>query len=215
MRADGGDRLDSETYWLGLYGEWVGVDGLYADVLAAYGYSNFDAERFWEGYHGLASFDGTSFGVAADVGQYYYQGDNLALSPYLGLHALSMRTDGYTEREVAGSEVRVDEASRSWVESAIGLKLRHRFDTGIGRFQTTGFAEWTYDFMAEDVDSALTDGVASARTARISPDETGINAGLGYSWICTDYLEIGLGYNGRFRDGYDEHSASVMLDVMF
>ncbi len=216
VRADDGDRLDAESYWLGAYGEWVGVEGLYVDALAGYGYTSYDAERFAKDYHGLASYHGTAFGASVDVGQYYHYGDQLALSPYVGLHALSSSVGGHLEKDDYGGVMQVDEVGRDWVESALGLKMRHRFDTGIGRFQTTGYAEWTYDFVQDEVYSSMSSGnLAPVESAHVSPDESGINVGLGYSWICTDYMEIGVGYNGRFSDNYQEHSGSIMLDMMF
>ncbi len=215
-RSANRDRLDTETYWIGAYGEWVGVDGLYVDALAGYGYSSYDSLRIAKDYKGLASYNGQAFGAYADVGQYYYYADNLALSPYMGLHALSMMLDAHNEKERDGSMVHVDQVDREWVESVLGLKLRHRFDTGIGRFQTTGYAEWTYDFIQDEVYSTLSSGgLTGVETARVTPDQSGVNVGLGYSWICTDYMEIGVGYNGRFNDDYEEHTGSLMLDMMF
>ncbi len=214
--APGGNRLDTETYWFGAYGEWVGVDGLYFDALAGFGLSRYDSARVAESYLGTASYDGYALGLSADVGQYYYYGEHLALSPYMGLQALSSVAESHEETEAAGSSVEIAEADNTWLESALGLKMRHRFDTPIGRFQTTGYAEWTYDFIQDTISSSISSaGLPATETARIVPDETGINAGLGYSWICTDYLEIGVGYNGRFSDSYEGHSASVMLDIMF
>ncbi len=215
-KADGGDALDSESYWFGAYGEWVGRDGLYVDALAAYAYSLYDSERYLTSYHGTASYNGHAFGASADVGQYYYHGDHLALSPYVGLQALALTTESYTETEDAGSTVRVGEVERQWLESSIGLKLRHRFDSSAGRFQLTGYAEWTYDFIQDDVYTTLSSGgLPAARTALISPDDSGFNVGVGYSWMRTDYMEIGVGYTGRFSDSYEEHTGSLMMDVMF
>lgn len=214
-RADNDDQLDAETYWLGLYGEWVGLEGLYVDALAGYGYSTYNTLRVAENYLGRAEFNGLTLGASVDVGQYYHAG-NVALAPYLGLNALTSMTEDYTETEASGSMVKIDEADRSWFESAIGMKLRHRFDTGIGRFQTTGYAEWTYDFIQDEVYSSISSsGLAATRTAPIVPDDSGINAGIGYSWICTDYMELGIGYNGRFSDSYEEHTGTLMLDLMF
>lgn len=214
-RSPNGDRLDAETYWIGGYGEWVSEEGLYVDALAAYARSNYDSQRFEENYIGSASYRGNAIGAYADVGQYYYYGD-LALSPYVGLHYLTLVVDGHSEKEEQGSVVHIDDVERDWLESALGLKLRHRFDTRFGRFQTTGYAEWTHDFIQDDVSSTLTmRGFPSVETARISPDADTVNVGIGYSWICTDYMEIGAGYNGRFSDHYEEHTGSLMLDIMF
>ena len=95
------------------------------------------------------------------------------------------------------------------------MKLRNRFDTRIGRFQMVGYAEWMYDFINDDIYTTLSDGTTSVETARISPDANLLNAGLGLGWICTDYLEVGIGYDGRFNDKYEEHMGTIMLDVMF
>jgi len=214
-RTTGMDDLDAETYWLGAYGEWVGEQGLYVDTMAAFGFSNYDAQRREDNYLGTASYRGQAFGAYADVGQYYYRGD-LALSPYAGIHVLSLLADGHRETDELGSSVYVDEVSRDMAEAAIGLKLRHRFDTLIGRFQTTGYAEWTHDFIEDDVSATLTtQGFAPVETGIISPDADTVNVGLGYSWISTDYLEIGVGYNGRFSENYEEHTGALMLDIMF
>jgi outer membrane autotransporter protein len=215
-KADSGDVLDSETYWFGAYGEWVGVEGLYVDALAAYGYSTYDSERYLTSYHGTASYNGHAFGASADVGQYYYYGNHLAFSPYVGLQALAMTLASHTETEDAGSEVKVGDVDRQWLESSLGLKLRHRFDSSVGRFQLTGYAEWTYDFIQDDVSTTLASGsLAATQTEIISTDDSGVNVGIGYSWMRNEYMEIGIGYNGRFSDSYEEHTGSLMLDIMF
>ena len=214
-RTTGSDDLDSETYWLGTYGEWVGKEGLYVDALAAVGFSNYDTTRREENYEGTASYDGQAFGAYVDVGQYYQQGQ-LVLSPYAGIHVLNIVVDGHNETDELGSSVNVDEVTRNLVESAFGLKMRHRFDTRIGRFQTTGYAEWAHDFIDDDVSVTMkVKGFPSVSTGGISPDADTINVGLGYSWICTDYMEIGIGYSGRFSENYEENTGSLMLDIMF
>ena len=134
----------------------------------------------------------------------------------MGVHALSVSADEHTESGPGGNDVTVGSSKRSWVESALGLKARHRFDTRKGRFQTTGYAEWLHDFVQDDISSQLSaGGLGPISTARISPDADVIGAGLGLSWICTEYLEVGVGYNGRFSDGYEEHTGSILVDVRF
>lgn len=214
-RTTNGDYLDTETYWLGAYGEWVGDSGFYIDSLASIGFSNYQSVREEDNYQGTASYDGLNFGGYVDAGQYYYY-KNFSLSPYIGLHALSASSEAYTETEAAGSQLEVDGYTRNWVESALGLKARHRFDTRIGRFQTTGYAEWTHDFIQDDIYATMSaNGLPPVDMARITPDSDLLNAGLGFSWICTDYMEIGIGYNGRFSERYEEHAGSLMVDIMF
>lgn len=215
VRTAGMDNLDAESYWLGAYGEWVGEEGLYVDAVAAVGRSNYDSQRREENYLGTASYRGQSFGAYADVGQYYHY-KNLAVSPYAGANVLTIMTDGHNETDELGSSVYVGEVTRNLLESSIGLKMRHRFDTRIGRFQTTGYAEWAHDFIQDDISATLTTpGYPTVGTGSISPDADTVHAGLGYSWISTDYMEIGIGYNGRFSENYEEHTGALMLDIMF
>ncbi len=215
-RTTNNDTIDTETYWIGGYAEWVSLGGLYVDTLLAYGSSDYNAVRIADNsYRGTAKYDGSEVGGYVDVGQYYHY-KNLALSPYMGVHALSVSTDEFTESGPGGNDVNVASSKRSWVESAFGLKARHRFDTRKGRIQTTGYAEWLHDFIQDDVDSQLSaGGLGPISTARISPDADVIGTGLGLSWTCTEYMEIGVGYNGRFSDGYEEHSGSILVDVRF
>ena len=211
----GNDDLDSETYWIGAYGEWVSQEGLYVDALASFGFTDYDTKRREVDYVGTASYDGQAFGASIDVGQYYHLG-SLALAPYTGLRVLTIQAEDHNETDELGSTVQVDEVTRDVVESALGFKMRHRFDTRVGRFQTTGYAEWTHDFMDDDVSTKLTaDGFPSVTTASLSPDTDTANVGLGYSWTCRDYMEIGVGYAGRFSEKYEEHTGVLMLDVMF
>ncbi len=209
------DSLDSETYWFGAYGEWVNNDGIYIDALAAYGASSYDSVRVEDSYYGTGSYRGSQFGTYVDVGQYLYY-KNLALAPYVGINLLAMQMDGYTETEENGSEIAVDDSTRTIVESAVGLKGRYRFDTGRGRFQLTGFAEWTHDFVDNTVDSDIkASSLSTVTTSAINPAQDIIGTGLGFSWICTEYMEVGIGYNGRYSSDYEEHSGSLMLDIMF
>ncbi|MDF7799683.1 autotransporter domain-containing protein [Pontiellaceae bacterium B1224] len=219
-RTTNQDTMDNETYWLGAYGEWISQNGLYVDTMLAYGRSNYDTVRVEQDsvrdYQGTASYRGSELGAYADVGQYFYY-KNLALSPYIGLQLLTLKTDDHTEQNTNGrSEINVEGQSRNLVESTLGMKGRYRFDTNLGRFQTTGYAEWMHDFVQDDVTTTLSaDNLPPVSMAAIEPDADLLNVGLGLSWICRDYMEIGIGYNGRFSDGYEEHTGSLLIDIMF
>ncbi|MEN8254665.1 MAG: autotransporter domain-containing protein, partial [Verrucomicrobiota bacterium] len=206
----GGGRMDTETYWLGLYGEWFGKNDFYLEGLVGYGWSDYDTVRREGGYEGIAGFEGSDVGGHVEAGKYLHYG-NWAMAPYAGLNYLWIKSDAYTEE--SENPIDVDGQEAASLEAAVGVKLRNRFDTKAGRFQTAGYVEWTYDFINDEIESSLDNGKFSVETARIAPDESLINAGIGFSWICTDYLEIGVGYDGRFNENYEEHMGSAMLDV--
>jgi len=211
----GGDRVDTETYWLGLYGEWFGKNDYYLEGLIGLGWSDYDTIRTDGGYRGIGSYEGLDFGGHVEAGKYLHY-DNWAMAPYAGLNYLFVKSDAYVEADPAGGpSVSVDGQNVASLESSLGVKLRNRFDTKAGRFQTVGYAEWAYDFINDEISSSLSAGEVSIETARVAPGETLINAGIGLSWICTDYLEVGVGYDGRFNDNYEEHMGSAMLDVRF
>ncbi|MCK4564471.1 MAG: autotransporter domain-containing protein, partial [Verrucomicrobia bacterium] len=211
----GGDRSDTETYWLGLYAEWFAKSDYYLEGLLALGWSDYETVRTDMGYRGEGSFGGNDFGGHIEGGKYFHR-NNWALAPYAGLNYLGIKSDAYTETDPGGGPpVEVDGQSVASLESALGVKLRNRFDTTAGRFQTVGYAEWAYDFINDDMGSTLSDGTVTVGTARIAPGASVVNAGIGFSWICTDYLEVGLGYDGRFNENYEEHTGSIMFDVRF
>lgn len=212
--ATQGDSSNTETYWLGLYAEWLRENGWYVDALAGVGRSNYDTVRTETGYRGIGSYRGIDFGGTVDVGRYLQFGD-WALAPYAGMRYLWIGSDGYAESDEYGNPLRVDGLDVASLESAFGVKLRNRIDTRFGRFQTVGYAEWLYDFINDDVSTTLSDGTTTVQTAGISPDANLLSAGIGLGWICTDYMEIGIGYDGRFNRKYEEHTGSVMLDIRF
>lgn len=214
-RTTSGDHMDTETYWLGLYGEWFDKNDYYLEGLIGLGWSDYDTVRNDVGYTGVGSFEGSDVGGHIEAGKYIHQ-NNWAMAPYIGLHYLGIKSDSYTETHQAGGPpVTVSDQSVASLESALGVKLRNRFDTRVGRFQTVGYAEWVYDFINDDIGSTLSDGTISVETARIAPGASLINAGVGLSWICTDYLDVGIGYDGRFNENYEEHMGTIMLDVRF
>jgi T5SS/PEP-CTERM-associated repeat protein len=209
------DRVETETYWLGLYGEWVGERGFYVDALAGLGWTDYDATRTDINYRGVGSFEGEDFGGHLEVGNYFHH-RNWALAPYIGLHYLNVRSDDYTETEQqGGTPIRVDGTKLDSLESALGLKLRNRIDTRIGRIQTVGYVEWMHDLVNEEVETTLSDETISVKTARIAPDANLLNAGIGLGWMQSDNMEFGIGYDGRFNRDYEEHTGSLMLSIMF
>lgn len=212
--ASNGDHVETETYWIGLYGEYVNERGLYVDALLALARSNYESERNAPGYRGTARFRGSNVGGHIDVGNYFHSG-RWALAPYVGLHYLWVQTDDYTEIDATGGQAQVDETKVASLESVVGLKLRNRVDTRIGRIQTTGYVEWMHDFLNEEIQSMLSAAATSVQTAGITPDENRINAGVGLGWTCTDYMEVGVGYDARFNENYEEHMGTLMLSVMF
>jgi len=214
-RTSNYDQLDATTLWFGAYGEWVNKGGLYLDAMLAYGRSDYDSVRVEEGYYGTSAYRGHNMGGFLDVGQYYHY-KNLSLTPYIGLHALTASTDRHEELNGYGDNIQVAESKRKWIESALGLKGRFRFDTLVGRVQATGYAEWLHDFVQDEVQEVLsTEDLAPVSMYAIKPDTDIVNTGLSLGLICTDYMEIGVGYNGRFSEHYEEHTGSLLLDIMF
>ena len=208
------DRVDTETYWLGLYGEWHKPSGYYLDGLLAFGWSDYDTLRTDGTYQGIGKFSGNDLGGHLEAGKYFHT-RHWAVAPYAGLGYLSVKSDDYAETDPGGPTVSVQGQDVASFESTLGIKLRNRFDTKAGRFQTISYAEWVYDFINDEIGSALSDGTVSVETARVAPGENLFNAGLGLAWICTDYLEVGLAYDGRFNENYEEHTGSFMLDIRF
>ena len=214
-RAVSGDRVDTETYWLGLYGEWFSSSEYYLEGLVGYGWSDYSTTRNDDGYISAAKFEGTDIGAHIEAGKYIHRG-SWAVAPYAGLQYLGIESDAYTETEQgSGTTIQVDSQRVDALESALGMKLRQRLDTAVGRFQAVGYAEWVYAFINADIESTLTDGSITVKTARIVPGDQLIRTGVGLSWICTEYLDIGVGYDGRFNEDFEEHTGSAMLEVRF
>ena len=211
----GNDRVDTESYWLSLYGEWFGWEEYYVKGMLGAGTTDYTSIRREGLYEGLGRYSGSAAGGQLEAGRYIHRG-NWAMVPYAGLQYLEIDSDPYTETDVNdGNEVQVDGQRVTSLHADLGLNLRHRLDTRIGRIQTVGYAAWSTDLINDSVDSVLSGDGVTVTTARIQPGADIIKTGLGLSWTCTEYLEVGLGYDGRFNEDYEEHIGSAMLEVRF
>jgi T5SS/PEP-CTERM-associated repeat protein len=212
---DNGDHADSETYWLAAYGEWFNEDEWFVDGLLGYGWSDYDFTRTdRSSYRGTGSTDGNNVGAFVNAGRYMHV-DHLAFAPYAGLYYLDGDMGSYTEQGSDGVSKQVSGDRMSSFDVALGLKGRHRFDTRWGRMQTTCYAEWAYDVVNESVASSILAGDRLIRTDEVNPDPTVVNAGIGFSWTADENYEIGIGYDARLNKDFEEHRASMSINVMF
>lgn len=212
----GDDRVGDETYWLSMYGEWIHEDGWYVDALGAAGWSDYKTSRIEGNYDGTGRFEGRSFGGHVEGG-HYFERKRWALAPYSSLEYLRVKTDAHKEYLVEGATdpLQVDGNSVDALMGALGWKLRNRLDTRYGRFQAAGYLEWATDLIGDEVDAKISDGNITVRTDPIDPNGPNLHTGVGISWIPANGVELGVGYDGRFNEHYEEHQGNVSLNIMF
>lgn len=212
---DDAGNTDTETYWLAAYSEWFNKDGWFVDGLLAYGWSDYTSSRPSSDYLGIGKYDGTDFGGSLDAGRYLHW-KNWALAPYAGINYLTVSTESHQEVDaVQNNAIQVQGERYSAFETALGAKLRNRFDTRWGRIQTSAYAEWSYDHVNDHFSTTLRQGSDLFHASVITPSAEMINTGVGVSWTADDNYEIGLGYDARFNENYQEHLGTIMINVMF
>ena len=126
------------------------------------------------------------------------------LTPEAGLRYVNIRQDGY--RDSAGQKV--GENTSDILTGVVGASLKKDFalDNGMNLRPEARLA-MTYYMFNDDSSSVVTLANGSAYTVNGQAlDRFGVEAGVGLTADVNDNVELSLGYEGRFRDHYEDHT---------
>ena len=150
-----------------------------------------------------ADYDAETFGLQAMTG-YDMQVKGFGLTPEVGLRYVHISQDGYTDsadQKISGNDSDIltgvigAKVSKTWTEARIAA---------------------TYDLMNDDVNSVVTLANGSAYMVEGDAlDRFGMEFGAGVTAEVNDNVELSLGYEGKFREDYQDHTGLVNLKYKF
>ena len=202
---------DVDTHTAILYGEYK-PSNWYVNGIATYGWSDYSEDRNVGGQNINADYDVETFGLQAMTG-YDMQVKNFGLTPEVGLRYVHIKQDAYTD----GTESDVSGNDSDILTGVIGAKVNKTFalDNGMLIKPEARIAA-TYDLFNDDVNSVVTLANGSAYTVRgESLDRFGMEFGAGITAEVNDNVEFALGYEGKFREDYQDHTGLVNLKYKF
>lgn len=202
---------DVDTHTAILYGEYK-PSNWYVNGIATYGWSDYEESKSVAGVGVKADYDVETFGLQAMTG-YDMNVNGLGITPEAGLRYVHIKQDAYKD----SADQRVSANDSDILTGVIGAKVSKSWELSNGmNIKPEARIAATYDLMNDDVNSVVTLANGSAYTVNGEAlDRFGMELGVGVTAEVNDNVELSLGYEGKFRQDYQDHTGLINAKYKF
>ena len=202
---------DVDTHTAILYGEYK-PSNWYVNGIATYGWSDYEESKSVAGVGVKADYDVETFGLQAMTG-YDMNFNGLGITPEAGLRYVHIKQDAYKD----SADQRVSANDSDILTGVIGAKVSKNFELSNGmNIKPEARIAATYDLMNDDVNSVVTLANGSAYAVEGEAlDRFGMEFGAGVTAEVNDNVELSLGYEGKFREDYQDHTGLINAKYKF
>ncbi len=211
--VDGFKRdTDIDTHTAFVYGEYK-PSAWFVNAVASYNWSDYDEKKYVFNNRVTADYDVESLGLQAMTGYDMDLCNGTIFTPEAGLRYVHVMQDGYKDK--AGQYVYGNDSDL--LTGVVGAKVSHDFELENGWNLRPEFRlAATYDISADDGNSIVSLANGSAYSVKGEKlDRLGMEAELGITADVTDDVSVSLGYQGRFRDHYEDHTGLINAQFKF
>ena len=202
---------DVDTHTAILYGEYK-PSNWYVNGIATYGWSDYSEDKSVAGVGVKADYDVETFGLQAMTG-YDMNVNGLGFTPEVGLRYVHIKQDAYTD----SADQRVSANDSDILTGVIGAKVSKSWELSNGMLiKPEARIAATYDLFNDDVNSVVT--LANGSTYAVEGealDRFGMEFGAGVTAEVNDNVELSLGYEGKFREDYEDHTGLINARYKF
>lgn len=204
-------NTDVDTHTAIVYGEYK-PSNWYVNGIATYGWSDYEENKNVAGVGVKADYDVETFGLQAMTG-YDMQVNGLGITPEAGLRYIHIKRDTYKD----SADQRVSANDSDILTGVIGAKVSKNFELSNGmNIKPEARIAATYDLMNDDVNSVVTLANGSAYSVEGKAlDRFGMEFGAGVTAEVNDNVELSLGYEGKFREDYQDHTGLINAKYKF
>lgn len=202
---------DVDTHTAILYGEYK-PSNWYVNGIATYGWSDYEESKSVAGVGVKADYDVETFGLQAMTG-YDMNVNGLGITPEAGLRYVHIKQDAYKD----SADQRVSANDSDILTGVIGAKVSKNFELSNGmNIKPEARIAATYDLMNDDINSVVTLANGSAYAVEGEAlDRFGMEFGAGVTAEVNDNVELSLGYEGKFREDYQDHTGLINAKYKF
>ncbi len=202
---------DVDTHTAILYGEYK-PSNWYVNGIATYGWSDYDESKNVAGIKVNADYDVETFGLQAMTG-YDMNIKGINVTPETGLRYVHIKQDAYKD----SADQRVSANDSDILTGVIGAKVSKSWELSNGMtVKPEARIAATYDLFNDDVNSVVTLANGSAYTVDGEAlDRFGMEFGAGVTAEVNDNVELSLGYEGKFREDYQDHTGLINAKYKF
>ncbi len=202
---------DVDTHTAILYGEYK-PSNWYVNGIATYGWSDYEENKNVAGVGVKADYDVETFGLQAMTG-YDMNINGVNITPETGLRYVHIKQDAYkdsADQKVSGNDSDI-------LTGVIGAKVSKNFELSNGiNIKPEARIAATYDLFNDDVNSVVTLANGSAYAVEGEAlDRFGMEFGAGVTAEVNDNIELSLGYEGKFREDYQDHTGLINAKYKF
>lgn len=205
--ADSRD-VDADTHTLMVYGEYKPADWFVNGVLS-YSFGDYDETSSIKS----ASYDVDAYGLQVMGGFEKVLDNGAVVTPSAGLRYLHVDPDSYTDS--LGSKVDGDESDV--ITAVAGAKVTKTWELENGKvLKPEVRAALTYDLTEAEDTTVMT--LANGSTYAVEGenlDRLGFEFGAGVSVDVNDDWELSVGYEGKFREDYQDHTGMLNAKYKF
>ncbi len=202
---------DVDTHTAFVYGEYK-PSNWYVNGIASYGWSDYDESKNVAGINVKSDYDAETFGLQAMTG-YDMQMKHFGLTPEVGLRYVHISQDSYKD----SADQRVSANDSDILTGVIGAKVSKTWTLENGmNIKPEARIAATYDLMNDDTNSVVTLANGSAYSVEGEAlDRFGMEFGAGLTAEINDNVELSLGYEGKFREDYQDHTGLLNAKYKF
>ena len=193
---------DVDTHTAILYGEYK-PSNWFLNGVATYSWSDYSENKDVAGTNVTADYNAQTVGLQLMTG-YEIIANRIGITPEVGLRYVHIEQDTYTDS--VGQEV--SSSDSDILTGVIGTRFNTTWKLGRGSYITPElrFAA-TYDMLNDDTTSTVTLGNGSSYTVNGKAlDRFGYEIGAGITAEINDVMELSVGYEGKFKENYSDHS---------
>lgn len=209
---DGHNRdTDVHTSTLFAYGEYK-PNNWFVNGIASYGWSDY-SETKHSTVDVKSKYDVDTFGLQAMTGYEFNLPQAFTLAPEAGVRYARVEQDGYIDD--AGQSVK-SRNSNIWTGVA-GAKLSKAFAADNGMiFKPELRLAATYDLKNDKGNTLVTLANGTSYSVQnTSLKRFGVEVGAGVTADLSDNIELSMGYEGRFREHYQDHTGLINAKYKF
>lgn len=201
-------RVETNTAFL--YGEYKPSDW-FINAMASYNWGDYEEKRFVAGNKVSADYDVNSIGLQVMTG-YDFMIRDAVLTPEVGARYVHIKQDAYTDT----LDQRVASGTSDILTGVLGAKVSQKFNyDGTMMLRPELRAALTYDFHKDDGTSVVT--LANGNGYSVngkSLKRFGVEAGAGITAEVNN-IEVGIAYEGKFREDYRDHTGLLNVKYKF
>lgn len=204
-------KTDVDTHTAILYGEYK-PSNWFVNGIATYGWSDYSEKKNVAGSQVKADYDVNAFGLQAMTGyDLFYK--NVKFTPEAGLRYVNIKQDSYRD----SVDQRVGSNSSDILTGVIGAKVKQNFVLNSGmNLRPEARLAMTYDLTNDDANSIVSLANGSAYQVKGEAlDRFGVEVGAGLTADINDRVELSVGYEGKFRQDYQDHTGLLNAKYKF